>query len=205
MGHRFDPWSKESTCCRETKPVHWKHWAQGLEPINRTTEPVGFLCGSAGKESVCNAGDLGSISGLGKSPGEGKGYPLQCSGMENSMDCIVHGVAKSQTQLSNFLFHFHAEEELLDHMVVLFWAFWEASILFSSVAALIYIPTNSVQRFTFLHILLIFVICVLFDDSHSDRCEVIARSDFKTVPSLSFHFLSYYPGPSHKHLFPGLL
>ena len=47
-------------------------------------------------------GDLGSIPGLGRSPGEGKGYPLQCSGLENSMDCIVLGVAKSQTQLSNF-------------------------------------------------------------------------------------------------------
>ena len=46
--------------------------------------------------------DLGSISGLGRSPGEGKGYPLQYSGLENSMDCIVHGVAKNQTQLSNF-------------------------------------------------------------------------------------------------------
>ena len=54
------------------------------------------------------------------SPGGGNGYPLQYSGLENSMDCIVHGVAKSRTQLSNFLFHFHAEEELLNHMVVLF-------------------------------------------------------------------------------------
>ena len=53
-------------------------------------------CSSAGKESACNAGDLGSIPGLGRSPGEGKGYPLQYSGLENSMDCIVHGVAKSQ-------------------------------------------------------------------------------------------------------------
>ena len=49
------------------------------------------------KESTCNAGDLGFIPGLGKSPGKGKGYPLQYSGLENSMDCIVHGVAKSQT------------------------------------------------------------------------------------------------------------
>ena len=47
------------------------------------------------------------ILGLGRSPGEGKGYPLQYSGLENSMDCIVHGVAKSQTRLSNFHFHFH--------------------------------------------------------------------------------------------------
>ena len=61
-----------------------------------------FPCGSAGKESACNAGDLGSIPGLGRSPGEGKGYPLQYSGLENSMDCIVHEVVKTQTQLSDF-------------------------------------------------------------------------------------------------------
>ena len=60
--------------------------------------------GSDGKESDCNEGDPGSISGLGRSPGERKGYPLQSSGLENSMDCIVHGVAKSQTQLSDFHF-----------------------------------------------------------------------------------------------------
>ena len=51
-------------------------------------------------------GDLGSIPGLGRSPGEGKGYPLQYSGLENSIDCIVHGVAKSRTRLSSFHFHF---------------------------------------------------------------------------------------------------
>ena len=54
------------------------------------------------KESTCNAGDLGSIPGLGRSPGEGKGYPLQHSRLENSRNCLVHGVAKSQTRLSNF-------------------------------------------------------------------------------------------------------
>ena len=48
--------------------------------------------GSAGKESACNVGDLGLIPGLGRPPGEGKGYPLQYSGLENSMDCTVHGV-----------------------------------------------------------------------------------------------------------------
>ena len=53
---------------------------------------LGFPCGSAGKESTCNAGNLVSIPGLGRSPGEGKGYPLQYSGLENSMDCLVHGV-----------------------------------------------------------------------------------------------------------------
>ena len=62
---------------------------------------MGFPCVSAGKEFTCNAGDVGLIPGLGRSPGEGKGYPLQYTGPENSMDCIVHGVAKSQTQLSD--------------------------------------------------------------------------------------------------------
>ena len=57
----------------------------------------GFPCGSVGRESACNVGDLGSIPGLGRFPGEGKGYPLLYSGLENSMDCIVYGVAKSQT------------------------------------------------------------------------------------------------------------
>ena len=59
---------------------------------------LGFSGGSAGKESVCNAGDLGSRPGLGRSPGEGKGYPLQYYGLENSMNYIIHGVAKSQTR-----------------------------------------------------------------------------------------------------------
>ena len=52
-------------------------------------------------------GDLGLIPGLGRSPGEGKGYPLQYSGLENSMDYIVHEVTKSRTRLSDFPFHFH--------------------------------------------------------------------------------------------------
>ena len=65
----------------------------------------GFPGDSDGKESACNAGDLGSIAGLGRSPGEGSGYPPQYSGLENSMDCIVHGVAKSWSGPSNFHFH----------------------------------------------------------------------------------------------------
>ena len=68
-------------------------------------ENMGFPGASAGKESACNAGDLGVIPGLERSPGEGNSYSLQFSGLENSIDCIVHGVAKSQTQLSNFHFH----------------------------------------------------------------------------------------------------
>ena len=64
----------------------------------------GFPCGSAGRESACNVGDLGSTPGLGRCPGGGKGYPLQDSGLENSMDSIVHGVTKSQTWVSDFHF-----------------------------------------------------------------------------------------------------
>ena len=76
--------------------------------MDRIPTPVflGFPCGSAGKESTCNAGDLGSIPGLGKSAGEGKVYPFQYSGLENSMNSIVHGVARSWTWLSDFNFHF---------------------------------------------------------------------------------------------------
>ena len=67
----------------------------------------GFSCGSVGKEFACHASDLGSIPGLGRSPGEGKGHSLQYSGLENSMDCIVHRITKSQTRLSDL--HFRAE------------------------------------------------------------------------------------------------
>ena len=85
---RFDSWV-------------WKiPWRRDRLPI-----PVflGFPCGSAGKESACNVGDLGLIPALGRSPGEWKGYPFQYSGLENSMDCIVQGVAKSWTRLSDSL------------------------------------------------------------------------------------------------------
>ena len=84
---------------------------------------LGFPCSLAGKESSYNVGDLGSTPGLGRSPGEGKGYPLQYSGLENSMDCIVQGVPKSWTRLSDF--HFH--HSLLGGKLILFsctWCFW---------------------------------------------------------------------------------
>ena len=86
---QFDSWVRK---------IHWRR--------DRSPTPVflGFPCGSAGKESACNAGDLGSIPELGRFPGEGKDYPLQYSGLEKSMDCIVHGVAKSRTRLSDFHF-----------------------------------------------------------------------------------------------------
>ena len=90
---------KESTCSQCTRP-QFDPWV-GKIRWRRTRLPtpvfLGFLCDSAGKESACNAGDLGSIPGLGRSPGEGNSYLLQYSGLENSMDCIVHGVTKSRT------------------------------------------------------------------------------------------------------------
>ena len=74
------------------------------DPLDKGTHSSiwGFPCGSAGKEFTCHAGDLGLIPGLGRSPGEGDGYALQYSGLENSMNCTVHGVAQSWTQLSDF-------------------------------------------------------------------------------------------------------
>ena len=68
-----------------------------------------FPGGSAGKESARNAGDLGSIPGLGRSPGEGKGYPLQYSGLENPADCLVQGVSESRNDRETLTFHFHCE------------------------------------------------------------------------------------------------
>ena len=63
---------------------------------------LGVIRGSAGKKIACNVGDLGSIPGLGKSPEEGKGYPLQYSGLENSMDCIIHGGHKESDRTERF-------------------------------------------------------------------------------------------------------
>ena len=90
---------------------------------------LSFPGNSDGKESACNAGDLGSIPGLGRSPGEGDGTPLQYSCLENPMDggawwAAVHGVPKSQTRLSDFTFtfHFHVlEKEMATHSSVLAW------------------------------------------------------------------------------------
>ena len=70
------------------------------------SHPWGFPDSLAGRESACNAGDLGLIPALGQSSGEGNGYLLLYSGLEDSTDCIVHGVLKSRMRLSNFHFHF---------------------------------------------------------------------------------------------------
>ena len=76
----------------------------------RRVQIVGFPGGSDSKESACNVGELGSIPGLGRSSGEG--YPFQYSGLENSMEFIVHGVAKNWTQLSCFHFDFQRSRAL---------------------------------------------------------------------------------------------
>ena len=78
--------------------------AERCEPkkIGSSYVTSGFPGGSDGKESACNAEDLGLIPGSGRSPGEGNGDPLQYSGLENSLDHIIHGVTKSHTRLSDF-------------------------------------------------------------------------------------------------------
>ena len=85
--HGFDPWVGK---------ISWRR--------DRLTTSVflGFPGGSAPKESACNEGDLGSIPWLEDPLKKGTGYPLQNTGLKNSMDCIVHGVAKSWTRLSEF-------------------------------------------------------------------------------------------------------
>ena len=69
---------------------------------------LGFPGGSGGKESVYNERDLGSIPGLGRSPGGGNSNPLQYSGLENTMDCVIHRVTKSQPLLSDCYFYLSA-------------------------------------------------------------------------------------------------
>ena len=98
---------KNPPAMQETRFNSWVGkicWRKGRLP---TPVFLGFPCGSAGEESAYNVGDLGFIPGLGRFSGERNSYPLQYSGMENSMDCIVHGVTKSWTQLSDFTFTFH--------------------------------------------------------------------------------------------------
>ena len=72
---------------------------------------LGYPHSSVGKESACNAGDPDLIPGSERPPGEGIGYPPHYSGLENSTDCIVHGVTKSLTQLSDFHLDQHPGKE----------------------------------------------------------------------------------------------
>ena len=96
-------------------PAMWETWIWSLgwdDPLEKgksTHSSMSFPCGSDGKESACNAGDLDSIPGSGRSPGEGNGNPFEYSCLENPVgrgawQSIVHGVAKTQTRLRNFHF-----------------------------------------------------------------------------------------------------
>ena len=94
-------------------------------------EPLGFSGGSAGKESACNAGDLGSIPGSGRFPGEGKGYPVQYSGLKNSIDCIVPGVTKSLDTTERLSLRAFRDSMLCWHLDFAFWPpeLWEETFL----------------------------------------------------------------------------
>ena len=87
-------------CCTQFKSFPYITFLHYNIPHNFSRFPYA----SAGKESTCSVGDLGLIPGLERSPGEWIGYPIQYPGLENYMDCIVHGVAKSWTRLSHFHF-----------------------------------------------------------------------------------------------------
>ena len=106
---------------KENKLIHCTH--------------MGVPGGSAGKESTCNAVNLGLIPGLGRSPGEGNSYPLKYSGLENSMDCIVLGVTKSQTRMGDF----HMYSYFLIH-VILFQFFRRTYIMYIWILPGLYLP-----------------------------------------------------------------
>ena len=145
-------------------------FSQGICPI------VGFHCGSAGKESPCNAGGLGLIPGLGRSPGEGKGYPLQYSGLQNSMDYTIHGVTKSWTQLNDFAFAFSFScpvVGLLGHMIVLLLAFLRKLYTVLHSGCISWHFHQQYKRVPFSpHMLSSIYYLQLFDDDHYDMCEV---------------------------------
>ena len=104
---------KNPPAMQETRFNSWVwniRWRRDRLP---TSVFLGFPCSSAGKESACNAGDLGSIPGLGRSPGEGNGYPLQYSGLENPMDCVVHGMAKSRLCIAEIVKTQHCNSSIL--------------------------------------------------------------------------------------------
>ena len=119
---------------------------------------LGFPGGSGGEESTCNVGNLGSVPGLGRSPGGGHGNPLQCSWLENPM---ARGAWRLQSMGSHSVRCAWAPKHTptwqfftvwATRGVVLFLASWQTSILFSTSAAAIYVPISSVQGFPFLRI-----------------------------------------------------
>ena len=138
----------------------------------------GFPLGSDRKESACSVGVPGLIPGLGRSPGEGNGNPLQYSCLENPVDrgawqATVHEV--TELDMTEWLIYTHTHTH-----IVLFLIFWGISILFSIVAAPIYILTNNIWGFSFLHIFS--NTYGLFDNMHTNGYEMISHCGFY------FHF-----------------
>ena len=107
-----------------------------LQPSFSTWRPLAFL------PVTFSEGDLGSVPGLGRSPGEGKGYPLQYSGLENSMDCTVHGVAKSQTRLSNL----HSSMPLLIPVILILMLLMIAPCIINCLTHFISAQVNKLQH-----------------------------------------------------------
>ena len=129
------------------------------DPLRRDRLPTpvfsGFPRDSAGKGSACNMGD-GFNPCVGRSPGGGKGYPLRCSGLENSMNCIVHEIAKTWTQLSDFYFHFQAKT--YQHFLHLFSRILPSKMTFSLKNSPLALLTLTAINCTPHHILLKFLI-----------------------------------------------
>ena len=113
------PWTEEHGRLQSMGSQRVRHdWATSLHTV------IGFPDGSVGKESACNAGNMGLIPGLGRFPGEGKGNPLQYSGLENLMDrgawqATVHVVTESDmTELLTYTLSFHYEATLIQFVVL---------------------------------------------------------------------------------------
>ena len=119
---------KNPSAMQETPVLYWVgkiHWRKDRLP---TSVFLGFPGGSAGKEYTCKAGDLGWIPGLGRSLGEGKGYSFQYFGLENSTDCIVHGVTKTRTRLSNFHFTVYEYDKYVGEVLLFHYAQTNANL-----------------------------------------------------------------------------
>ena len=102
-------WGSQGICT--PTPISHYLGATLSSPVGRILFTSTSRCGWAGKESSCNAVDLDLIPVLGRSPGEGKGYPLQNSGLENSMDCIAHGITESDTTEWLTIPHHHSSSQ----------------------------------------------------------------------------------------------
>ena len=124
--------------------LFWHFWGGTNQVFCTCPSKRGFPHSSVGKESAYSAGDLGSIPGLGRSPEEGEGYPLQYSGLENSMDCITHGVAKSRTWLRDLCFHFQSSDSSTVSLMIR-WGLCALGFPGSSVVK--NLPTNGKGRF----------------------------------------------------------